>query len=367
MSLRAFRFLSSVMKNRAGGVPRPSWCTYVVTYRCNALCKMCDSWQMPRGEEMTPRQTGALFRDIGPLDVVRLTGGEPFLRRDLLTIAENVMRASNPLTLHVTTNGSKVEETLRFAGEFSRPKRLHVMVSFDGLEEVHDANRGPAVTFDKAIETVRGLAEIRASRKIGLSVNHTVISEESMADGDALRELFAVMNVDLQSVLAYADSALYGADRAGACADDLISDSSYPLREELRDADTVRFVEKETARCEQIQQRLLRCGKSYYWNGLRQRIAPSAGGNGTIRKPRCVALRSHVRVLPNGDAPVCQFNGEVVGNLLRDSFRDVWHGERATALRKWVDGCPGCWAECEVIPNAIYSGDIIRGYAKVKS
>jgi len=25
-----------------------------------------------------------------------------------------------------------------------------------------------------------------------------------------------------------------------------------------------------------------------------------------------------------------------------------------------VDACPGCWAECEVIPNALYSGAFLR-------
>ena len=32
----------------------------------------------------------------------------------------------------------------------------------------------------------------------------------------------------------------------------------------------------------------------------------------------------------------------------------------SAAAREWVDRCPGCWAECEVLPNAIYSGDLLR-------
>ena len=38
---------------------------------------------------------------------------------------------------------------------------------------------------------------------------------------------------------------------------------------------------------------------------------------------------------------------------------------RATrASRGWVDRCPGCWAECEVVPNAIYTGDVLRAAIK---
>ena len=57
--------------------------------------------------------------------------------------------------------------------------------------------------------------------------------------------------------------------------------------------------------------------------------------------------------------PVCQFNTETVGNLSTQSFDDVWKSESALESRRWVDACPGCWAECEVMPSAIYSGDLL--------
>ena len=76
--------------------------------------------------------------------------------------------------------------------------------------------------------------------------------------------------------------------------------------------------------------------------------------------PHCVALRSHLRLLPDGRVPVCQFNTETVGNLHASAFEDVWRSPSAESARGWVDACPGCWAECEVIPSAIYTGDIVR-------
>jgi hypothetical protein len=35
-------------------------------------------------------------------------------------------------------------------------------------------------------------------------------------------------------------------------------------------------------------------------------------------------------------------------------------GAVADRQRAWVRKCPGCWAECEVVPNALYSGDLLR-------
>ena len=42
------------------------------------------------------------------------------------------------------------------------------------------------------------------------------------------------------------------------------------------------------------------------------------------------------------------------------SFADVWSGSKAKKQRDWVHACAGCWAECEVLPSAIYSGDLLR-------
>jgi hypothetical protein len=38
----------------------------------------------------------------------------------------------------------------------------------------------------------------------------------------------------------------------------------------------------------------------------------------------------------------------------------VWRSLRADEQRDWVRQCPGCWAECEVVPNAIYTLDLIK-------
>jgi Fe-coproporphyrin III synthase len=95
-----------VLQNRLGLVPKPSYVTYLVCDRCNARCGMCDSWRMPRGVELTAEQVSQVFGKLGSLDAVRLSGGEPFLRADLLELAEAVMAASAPGLLHITTNGS---------------------------------------------------------------------------------------------------------------------------------------------------------------------------------------------------------------------------------------------------------------------
>ena len=297
-----------------------------------------------------------VFSTVGRLDVVRLSGGEPFLRRDFPELARTVLEVSRPLVLHVTTNGSFPARVARFAERFPLPKRLQILVSFDGLRETHDASRGRAVRFDSAMETVRRLAAIRCARGVRVAANHTVISAASLRDAEPLRRGLAALGIPVQTVLAYEDSSMYGAERQGACSNDLVAAGEYPLHPDLDRDQATAFVADEIERIDRMGDWSLRWGKRYYLEGLHGRLTGAAPPR---PDPPCVALRSHLRLLPDGGVPVCQFNTSRVGSLLEESFEAVWHGRDAENSRRWVDACPGCWAECEVIPSAIYSGDLV--------
>jgi MoaA/NifB/PqqE/SkfB family radical SAM enzyme len=356
--MNPWRLALAIVANRTGRVPRPGWCTYLVTFRCNARCGMCDSWRMKPGAELTPEQVRTVFAKIGRLDIVRLTGGEPFLRPDFEEIARTVDDVSRPGVLHITTNGSFPDRIVDFVERFPRPERLRFMVSFDGLAAEHDASRGKDVTFAVAEETVRRLAALRPTKRLAVSINHTIISARSLADHDELARRFAALDVDVHNVLAYSDSAMYGLKRFGKKATDLIPPTGYPLHPDLPEGDAITFVRRQLQGTQTIHDPILRRGKRYYLRGLLARLEKTKEPR---PKPRCVALRSHLRLLPDGSVPVCQFNTEKVGNLLTQSFEDVWSGEPAKQSREWVDGCPGCWAECEVMPSAVYTGDVLFG------
>src|SRR5262249_54376536 len=156
-------------------------------------------------------------------------------------VAGAVEQASAPAVLHITTNGSFPDATVAFAEQFPSPRKLRFMVSFDGLADEHDANRGADVTFALARETVRRLTGLRDRLGLAVSVNHTVISPRSLEDHFRLAGEFTPLGVDVQAVLAYADSAMYGLKRFGKKAHDLIPSSGYPLHPKLQGADVVGF------------------------------------------------------------------------------------------------------------------------------
>jgi len=126
-----------------------------VTDRCNLRCHYCmpeeDYVWLPRQDLLSFEEIGELvdvFTDLG-VDKVRLTGGEPLLRRDLPDLVR--MLAARPAVrdLALTTNGvllADQAEALREAGlhrvtvslDTLRPERFHALTRRDTLARVLD-------------------------------------------------------------------------------------------------------------------------------------------------------------------------------------------------------------------------------------
>lgn len=82
-----------------------------VTDRCNLRCQHCMPEEeyvwLPRGQILTfeeIRELVGIFTELG-VDKVRLTGGEPLLRRDLPTLVRMLAQNRRIKDLAMTTNG----------------------------------------------------------------------------------------------------------------------------------------------------------------------------------------------------------------------------------------------------------------------
>ena len=82
-----------------------------VTDRCNLRCSYCMPEEeyvwLPREDVLTFEEMAALsgyFTDLG-VDKVRLTGGEPLLRRDLPRLIRLLLQNHNIREIALTTNG----------------------------------------------------------------------------------------------------------------------------------------------------------------------------------------------------------------------------------------------------------------------
>ena len=342
----------TIWRNQTRRPDLPRFLTYIVTFSCNARCIMCDSWQKPSPNDLELHEIEAIFRQLPRLDAVRLSGGEPFVRRDMLDIAHLVQEHLRPLFLHVTSNGFLTDRIVKFCEERDKSIPLELLISVDGLEDKHNEVRGHKKAWDYVIRTLEALAPRRKELRLSLAVNQTIVDAEGAEHYRLLRDRLAPLGVRNNLVMAYDASATYHLEEGVEVAPEEIGQfCTFGEFSEEQLTDLFDEVERDLENFP-LKERI---GKRYYLRGIRERLlADRAHPN-----PRCVALSSHMRLLPDGRVPVCQFNTRTVGSLRENSFAEVWGSARASEERAWVDACPGCWAECEVLPNAIYGGDML--------
>ena len=145
--------------------------------RCDLRCNYC----MPEEEYIwLPRQdflrfeeieqAVAAFTELG-ITRVRLTGGEPLLRRDLVELIERLAQNPRVQDLAMTTNATQLE---RLAASLRRAGLQRVTVSLDSLR----AERFIALTRRDALERV--LDGIRTAGAVGfeaLKINTVVMRD----------------------------------------------------------------------------------------------------------------------------------------------------------------------------------------------
>jgi Fe-coproporphyrin III synthase len=161
-------------------LPRPVRVNLAVTHRCQSRCQTCFVWKADPEPELSLDDYRRLFEANRHLCVLTVTGGEPFLREDLVDIlAAAAERCPGLYYVHITTNGLATERVVQGVGELLSAglNRLVVVVSLDGPREIHDRIRGGEGFFDRSVETYRGLRAFVGSGApfelyAGMTVSH---------------------------------------------------------------------------------------------------------------------------------------------------------------------------------------------------
>ena len=157
-----------------------------VTDRCDFRCVYCMTENMtflPKKELLTLEELDRLCTSFIKLGVekLRITGGEPLVRRDIMTFFQGMKRhldsgALKELT--VTTNGSQLE---KFAGPLYEAGVRRINVSLDTL----DADKFAAITrWGRLPQVLRG---IEAAREAGLRVKINTVALKGFNEDELFR------------------------------------------------------------------------------------------------------------------------------------------------------------------------------------
>jgi len=154
---RALQELSFLSRT---SIAKPSSVIVVLTNSCNARCLHCHSYKIEKNpRELTAKGWGKVFGELrhwlGPV-FLTLTGGEPLLRKDALSIVEHATR--NGFWVEFLTNGYAVDSAI--AERLIRSGVKRVTISMDSTSpDVHDKIRGRTGFHEKARNAIRMLVE----------------------------------------------------------------------------------------------------------------------------------------------------------------------------------------------------------------
>ena len=161
-----------------------------VTDRCNFRCRYCMPadglpW-LPKPELLTFEEIHRLVRVMASMgvDEVRLTGGEPLVRRDLPTLVHKLSATPGVRDLSLTTNGVLLD---RLAGPLVAAGLRRANISLDSLSHVRFAE----ITRRDALDRVlAGLAEAERHPELRpIKVNCVAIRGFTETEIPALAEL----------------------------------------------------------------------------------------------------------------------------------------------------------------------------------
>lgn len=151
----------------------PMTFTFSVTAACQSRCKTCKighrylSDPTVAEDDLAIDEIEKIFKSVGQVYFFNMSGGEPFIRRDLPQIVELACKYLKPSIIHTPTNGilsDRIEEEcieiLEIIKKYDSTIPFTVKPSIDGVGELHDEIRGVKGNFKRLVKTIEKLKKL---------------------------------------------------------------------------------------------------------------------------------------------------------------------------------------------------------------
>lgn len=298
---------------------KPEVVSWNITNMCNLRCSHCyldASYLTTGGNELGTEECLEIVDGLADAGtgILILTGGEPLMRQDIKKVIE---KASEDMMVVIGTNGLLLNK--------KRVKQLVEMgvggigVSIDSLEpEVHDSFRGQKGAWDRSVKC------LEICRDVGLEFTiQTTVNENNY---DQIEEIARFANE--KGARSFNLYFLVCTGRGESLAD--ITPEMY---EEA--------IERLVALQEQYDDMLVRAKCAPHV----KRVAHSQESS-LLYSAGCMAATSYCRITPEGKVTPCPYMEVEAGNLLKQSFKDIW--KNSLLFRKMrEDPLGGRCGECE--------------------
>jgi len=303
----------------------------------------CGSWKVKDHNDLTAAEWNTVLKQLRSLDVVKILGGEPFVRKDIVEILTDVRDIVDPYILQLTTNGMLGNRLIEALHAVAWPG-LQLRISVDGTEKTHDRMRGVEGSWALVNKTVQQVGELREKYGFKFGINFAV-TDDSMDELGQMVDYAASVNADLIP---------------GINVDPFLVGTTPP---EIRTPKVIMISDKERALKvlgdSRVGTRTQLPAFDHYLTRFLTLRTFRRQLYGESQKFHCRELRDLLYLLPNGHVVRCGLDTKPIGSLREQSFDDLWFGDQIKPFRKKVDDCPGCLQASVQILSRLYGGCIL--------
>lgn len=316
-----------------------------LTNRCNLRCAMCDIVKHPssKKDELSLHEIKDIISQIKSIGVRHLifSGGEPFLREDLLEILSFAVQSGIEM-VDVITNGTLLDEAL--AAELVALPLNHLTISLDGLWPTADRIRGEG-SFDQAL---RGLDLIRRAKE----------GKHSLFPTLGINFTITAWNID--DILPMVDLA-----RSKDCNIIVFQPVLFSnTRMKQKHKNELWPTEEGVKKLQGVVSRLLEVKESqkascliYTDEAILKALGAYFRGRRLGRAFQCFEGIKRIVVTCDGKVWSCE---GVYGDLRREGLLKIWNSQKASRVRKRVKRCrQHCFQDCVYFPLDL-EGDLKR-------
>lgn len=321
------------------GFPRLMPMNYTVSllYSCNSRCKTCNIWKK-KARDISVGEYAKIFKKIGRSPYwITFSGGEPFLRRDIVDVVTTIYNISRPRIINIPTNGILTRAIVENTAAIARacPKaQLIINLSIDGIEAQHDEIRGVPGNYKKVIATYHRLKALKLKN---LSVGiHTVISQFNVESFSSIANELLRLNPDSYITEIAEERVELGT----------MGEKITPTLVDYKSAIDYLIHRIKNQKFKGMSKVTMAFRIEYY--NLVKRI---------MRDKRqilpCYAGVASAQISPEGDLWICCIKAKSLGNLRQNDydFRKIWFGHAAELERRSVHK-KECWCP---LANASYT------------
>lgn len=319
------------------------------TIRCNLRCKMCYQAQTRslRQDELSTNDIFKIYEKLqGKVKEIKLVGGEPFARHDILDLIKfwDERNTAVSLQTNLTLVNAAMVEKLK---EFKNIKAF--LTSLDGPKDIHDFVRGVPGAFEKMASAVKAIKQNMPWAEV--SIFSTMLFDDNFDSLVSVLDIAKSLGIGSVQFLFEQVNIQKDVEKTKEIFEEKLGwlKDSYRVNTQVRDE---LFDNADTQKIKKDLANLRRCGagRSCYANLTPMNFYQNLDVYLGYKDKRifCNKLLSpQLRIVQTGDVVWCDIIEKSFGNLLDKSPEEIWLSKDFQDFRKFLKtGAPPICRRC---------------------